>query len=106
MKPVKFPEVNMTFAEDQPEYTPLPGYKDPGPSGEFIFCMKLSFLERIRVLFLGKIWCSLLTFNRPLTPSFHTTKKSDVLIQEEWSWFAFLERPWKNFTSSKRSPAE
>lgn len=80
MKATKFKEQNVTFAENQPEYTPLPAYKDPG--GEVVFCMGPSFTERVRVLFTGKIWVSLLTFNKPLTPSFHSTKKSDLLVTE------------------------
>lgn len=79
MKPVKFPEVNITYAENQPEYLPLPGYKDPGAQGEFVFCMSLSFKERVKLLFTGKLWCSLLTFHKPLTPSFFTVNKKDVL---------------------------
>lgn len=79
MKAIKFKEQNVVFAENQPEYLPLPAYKED--SGEVIFCESLSFSERIRVLFTGKIiWVSLLTFNKPLTSSFFTTKKSDVLI--------------------------
>jgi hypothetical protein len=40
--------------------------------------MGLTFRERLRLLFTGKLWCSLLTFNKPLTPSFFSTKKADL----------------------------
>lgn len=81
MKPVKFKEVNVTFAEDQPEYQPLPAFVDRNsPQGEVVTCWKLSFRERLRVLFKGEIWLSLMSFNKPLTPSYMTTKKSDILI--------------------------
>jgi hypothetical protein len=79
MKPLEFKEQNIVFAKDQPEYMPLPGHKVNDERGEFIFCMGLSFTERLRLLFTGKLWCSLLTFNKPLTPSFFTTKKSDLI---------------------------
>jgi len=79
MKPIKFPEVNKTYAENQPEYLPLPVFKADTPQGECVSCWKLSFRERIRILFTGKLWVSLLTFNKPLTPSYFTTKKSEVL---------------------------
>ncbi len=79
MKPKKFKEVNVTYAENQPEYLPLPGFKDVDNNGAFVFCMSLSFRERIRILFKGELWCQLLTFNKPLTPSYFSTKKSDVL---------------------------
>jgi hypothetical protein len=79
MKPIEFKEQNVVYAKDQPEYIPLPGHKVVDDNrGEFIFCMKLSLIERIRLLITGKLWCSLLTFNNPLTPSFFTTKKSDL----------------------------
>ena len=77
MKPLEFKEVNCIYAKNQPEYYPLPGHKVDEPEGRFIFCMGLSFIERIRILFNGCIWCSLFTFNKPLTPSHFTTKKSD-----------------------------
>lgn len=82
MTPKNFPEVNVTFAKDQPEYQPLPAFRNNSPQGEVVTCWNLSFRERIRVLFKGEIWVSLLTFNNPLTPSFITTKKDDVLLKQ------------------------
>lgn len=79
MKPLLFKEQNVVFAKNQPAYLPLPAFKNESDQGEVVFCMGMSFTERLRVLFTGKIWVSLMTFNQPLTPSFHTTKKSDVL---------------------------
>lgn len=81
MKAIKFKEQNVVYAKDQPEYLPLPAFKDE--DGKVVFCMGLTFMERVRVLFTGIIWCSLLTFNKPLTPSYHTTKKSDILTTKE-----------------------
>lgn len=80
MKPIKFPEANVTYAENQPEYIPLPAFKANTSRGEVISCWKLSFRERLRILLTGKLWVSLMTFNKPLSPSFFSTKKSDVLI--------------------------
>jgi len=79
MTPKKFKEQNIVFAENQPEYIPLPAFKNDSPQGEVITCWNLSFKERLRVLFFGEIWMSLLSFNRPLTPIFLTTKKTDLL---------------------------
>ena len=78
MKPSKFPEQNVTYAKDQPEYGNLPAFKDE--DGVVISCWKLSFRERLRVLFRGYVWLSLHSFNKPLTPSLITTKKSDVFV--------------------------
>lgn len=87
MKPVKFKEHNFVYAENQPEYTPLPVFKNdmrnPDSRGEVISCWKLSFWERVRVLFSGKIWISELMFGKRLTPILPTTKKSDVLITKK-----------------------
>lgn len=82
MTPKQFKEVNVTFAKDQPEYQPLPAFINDSTQGEVITCWNLSFRERLRVLFKGEIWLSLLSFNKPVTPSFMTTKKSDVLVTE------------------------
>ena len=83
MKPIKFPESNITFAEDQPEYQPLPALKYDNQYGEVISCWKLSFRERLRILFGGKIWLSLMMFGKPLTPSYLTTIKSEVVNNVE-----------------------
>lgn len=83
MKPIKFKECNVNFAENQDEYNTLPAFKNSSLQGEVVTCWKLTFRERLRILFKGKIWLSLLSFNKPLTPSFMTTKKSDVLITED-----------------------
>ena len=78
MKPVKFKEQNCTFAENQYEYLPLPAHKIKEREGRIISCWKLSFIERMRLLITGKLWVSLMSFNKPLTPSYFTTKKSDL----------------------------
>ena len=70
MNPIEFKGCNVTFAKDQPEYLPLPAYRVPDdPHGEVICCWKATLLERFRILFVGKIYLSLWTFNKPLTPN-------------------------------------
>ena len=84
MKAKDFKHQNVVFAKNQPEYRPLPALRVTVPhlklgdvSGHVVFCMGLSFWERLRVLFLGKIWVSLMTFGK-LTPSYHTTHRKEV----------------------------
>lgn len=77
MEPIKFKEQNTTFAEYQEEYLSLPTHKIEGREGKVIFCMKLSRRERFKIFFSGKLWCTLLTFNKPLTPSHFTVNKKD-----------------------------
>jgi len=78
MKPIKFKEQTCVFAENQPQYISLPAHKVNNKEGEIIFCMKMNFIEKIRVLFTGKIWVSLMMFQKPLTPSYFTTRKSKM----------------------------
>lgn len=81
MKPIEFPEQNVVFAKDQPEYLPLPAFRNDSAEGEVISCWQLSFGERVKILFTGKLWVSLMSFNKPLTPSFFTVNKSEVLCK-------------------------
>lgn len=85
MKPIQFPESNCIFAKDQPQYRQLPAFRGPQPEGNVVSCWKLSFRERIRILFTGKIWVSLMMFDKPLTPSLFSTKKSDVILSAKKS---------------------
>ena len=86
MKAVDFKESNHKFAEDQDQYHTLPGHfnKKIPSIGEFIFCMKLGFWERVRILFTGKMWCALLTHNKPLQPSRFSVKKSDFFLKRRF----------------------
>lgn len=79
MKPIEFKEQNVVFAKDQPEYQPLPALRYDNPQGEVVSCWGLTFRERLRVLFTGKIWVSLWSFKNPLTPSYLTTKKKELI---------------------------
>ena len=84
MKPIEFNNQNVVFAGDQDEYNNLPAFK--GPDGEAISCWRLSFFERLWVLFSGKIWLRTMTFNGPLQP---------VMIQ--------LGDPWKETEIVKKT---
>ena len=72
MKPVSPPIPGMNlpevvFAKDQPEYVPLPAVVvDEGT--RIITRWQLSFRERLRILFKGNLWLSVLTFGKPLQP--------------------------------------
>ena len=66
MKPVKFKGCNVTFAENQPEYLPLPAFVSE--AGEVVTCWKFTFWERIKILFTGNVFLVTHTFNSPLQP--------------------------------------
>ena len=69
MRTVEFSEQTVVFAKDQPEYRPLPAYRHDGdPTGRIVCCWELTWRERLRLLWAGRIWHSVLTFNQPLQP--------------------------------------
>jgi hypothetical protein len=50
-----FKEVNTIIAENQPPYKPTPALKiENSDNGQIVICWKLSFREKIRLLFTGK----------------------------------------------------
>ena len=74
MKPIKFKQQNKIYAKDQKSYLPLPVYEDNEQGGRVFHCWKLSFIERIKVLFIGKLWIKVLNFHQPLQPIKPTVK--------------------------------
>lgn len=68
MKPVYFKEHNMVYAKDQAPYLPLPVFKHQDSWYCCSSCWGMTFMERLKVLFTGKIWVTMPTFGKPLTP--------------------------------------
>ena len=66
MKPLEFKGSNVIFAKDQPQYLPLPGFKDK--DGKLTVCYRLTLWERLVVMVKGNFWLQTLTFNAPLQP--------------------------------------
>ncbi len=79
MNNVKFEGCNIVYAKDQPEYTPLHAQKVGNVS---ITCYKLSFKERIKVLFTGVIWFGQMNFDKPLQPQLPSVNKNDLSEDE------------------------
>ena len=65
MKPIAFPQMNRTWAEDQPPYLPLPAYTD---DRQTISCWQMTWRERWRVLLSGRLWLKQLNFGQALQP--------------------------------------
>lgn len=78
MKPVKFKHQNIVFAKDQPQYQPLPALKIDSPNGEVVSCWKMNIIERVIVLFTGRVWQSQMSFNEPLTPSLLSVNRKEL----------------------------
>lgn len=69
MKPITFPEANVVFAKDQPEYLPLPAFQVPDdPNGQVITRWELSEAELAEIQETKSIVISVYTFNNPLQP--------------------------------------
>ena len=66
MKPVYFNGCNTEYGKSQPEYLSLPAHKTT--DGIVTSCWQMNLKERLKVLFLGKIFLRLMTFNQPLQP--------------------------------------
>lgn len=80
LMPVDFPERTHEVAKDQPEYRTLPAHLVPNDEqGEMITCWQLSWRDRLKILFTGKLWASIWTFNRAVSPMYFSVYKSDVL---------------------------
>lgn len=71
MKPVApiipgydLPVIN--FAESQDEYNTLPGYR--AEDGTVLTRWRLTWRERLQILFSGNLYLWMMTFNKPLQP--------------------------------------
>jgi len=74
MKPIPFKQMNCEFATNQKEYYPLPAHKSMSIPTIITSCWSMSFKERVKNLFCGKIYVKSLTFDTPLQPSQLSTK--------------------------------
>jgi hypothetical protein len=75
MKLATFPEQNATLAKAQPPYIPMPVYVANEVEGRIVCCWRLSFRERIQLLFSGRVWHQVLTFHNQLQPQLLTISK-------------------------------
>lgn len=69
MKPIEFPQVNRTWAKNQPPYLPLPAFSN---HKETISCWKLTWRERFKIFFSGILWLHQMNFRNPLQPQLPT----------------------------------
>ncbi len=69
MRPVKFNEQNIVWAENQPPYLPLPAHTT---ENETISCWSLTVRERLKILFTGRLWLRQMNHGQPLQPQLVT----------------------------------
>ncbi len=79
MENIKFEGCNVEIAKNQKEYKTLQAFQDEQVT---ITCYRLSFLERIKLLFTGKLWLGQMNFGTPLQPQLPTVDMSDLLVVE------------------------
>lgn len=65
---VEFPQQTVVIAKNQPPYKPMPAWQGEGDDGHTIVCWKLSMVERLKLLFTGRIWQHMLTFRNRMQP--------------------------------------
>lgn len=76
MNPIPFPGHNAVYAKDQPEYLPLPAYRN---ETETVSCWRLTWRERLTVLFTGTLWLRQLNFGHALQPLAPQVERPDSL---------------------------
>jgi hypothetical protein len=77
MNPVEFPESNVTFAKNQPQYRPIPAHRyQRDPQGRIVICWQLDPAELAAVnANEGRFWQVVCTFGNPLQPQLLTADK-------------------------------
>ena len=80
MAPVKFDECNVVLCENDPDYKPLPILRQQSADGvEVISCWKLSLVDRIKVLFTGRVWVDVFTAKGSPQPIILSADKDDII---------------------------
>jgi len=74
MKPVEFPEQNVVYAKDQPEYEPLPAHRTDDRESAVTSCWEISDEDLAEIIATRRIYVTQLTFRHPLQPIRMATK--------------------------------
>ena len=76
MKLAMFSEATTQIAADQPQYETMPAHV--ADDGCVTCCWELTFQERLRLLWRGKVWHQILTFHGSLQPQRLDIDKPDL----------------------------
>lgn len=77
MQPTQFEESNVEFAKDQDEYLTLPAWRSPDGE-EVVTCWEMTWVERLKLLFTGRLWLRQLTFGGALQPQLPQVEKPSL----------------------------
>jgi len=91
MKPTTFKQQSHVIAENQEPYLPLPALIES--DGNVTTCWKLSFVERLAILFSGRVWIQTLTFKQPLQP-LQASVQSPIRSFSPWGMLSLEDRAW------------
>lgn len=80
MIPIAFDGANCTFAEDQDEYLSLPAHRSQGDEGVVTTCWRLTWGERLLVLFRGRLWLQQMTFQSQLQPQLPAMERPELEV--------------------------
>lgn len=84
MKAVTPPLHNITYGKGQPQYAPLPAYKDKNSEeGKITTCWELSDEEVLQLTHTKKVYLQVMTFNNPLQPVLLTVRQDEVYSATE-----------------------
>lgn len=104
MKLIEFPEQTTVFAKNQPQYVPLPAHVVAGdPEGRIICCWRLTWRERLALLFRGVVWHHVLTFGQALQPQLLQIEKPEMIQRQRgWRcwWFGCVPGKWRPDTNT------
>jgi hypothetical protein len=76
MKPAMFKEANIIFSDKEKKSLPMPTFRI---NKTIVACWKMNLIERIRVLFKGRMWVCLVNGDGEFPGSLLTTQKSELL---------------------------
>ena len=76
MENIKFEGCNVEIAKNQKEYKTLYAFQNELVT---VTCYRLSFRERIKLLFTGMLWLGQMNFREPLQPQLPSVDKCNLL---------------------------
>lgn len=65
---VQFSEHSQVIGANQSQYRPLYAHRTRGRESIVTTCWAPSFVQRLKILFFGRIWVQQMTFQKPLQP--------------------------------------
>ena len=81
MKAIPFKEQNITYEGDE-KHKDVPAFKADTKEGEVITCWKMSIKEKIIFLLTGKLWVTIISYNKHINPMHFSVKKSDAITNK------------------------